>query len=104
MKLFLIEPGKPNQNAYIESFNGRFRDACLRAPVYQPDARQGGDRGVAAGIQWGETEEIARQADARRVCQATGRKSRYSNCRTLRPGATEDGVTSQLVVINKIIT
>ena len=22
--LFLIEPGKPNQNAYIESFNGRF--------------------------------------------------------------------------------
>jgi transposase InsO family protein len=27
--LFLIEPGKPNQNAYIESFNGRFRDECL---------------------------------------------------------------------------
>ncbi|MEF8509098.1 transposase, partial [Escherichia coli] len=22
-------PGKPNQNAYIESFNGRFRDECL---------------------------------------------------------------------------
>lgn len=29
MKLFLLEPGKPNQNAYIESFNGRFRDECL---------------------------------------------------------------------------
>ena len=28
-QLFLIEPGKPNQNAYIESFNGRFRDECL---------------------------------------------------------------------------
>ncbi|WP_342760373.1 transposase [Halomonas sp. MS1] len=27
--LFLIEPGKPNQNAYIELFNGRFRDECL---------------------------------------------------------------------------
>ncbi len=27
--LFLIEPGKPNQNNYIESFNGRFRDECL---------------------------------------------------------------------------
>ena len=24
--LKLIEPGKPNQNAYVESFNGRLRD------------------------------------------------------------------------------
>jgi putative transposase len=23
------DPGKPNQNAYIDSFNGRFRDECL---------------------------------------------------------------------------
>ena len=29
VQLKLIEPGKPNQNAYIESFNGRFRDECL---------------------------------------------------------------------------
>ena len=29
VRLYLIEPGKPNQNAYIESFNGRFRDECL---------------------------------------------------------------------------
>ena len=29
VQLFLIESGKPNQNAYIESFNGRFRDECL---------------------------------------------------------------------------
>ncbi len=29
VKLFMIEPGKPNQNAYIESVNGRFRDECL---------------------------------------------------------------------------
>ena len=27
--LRLIEPGKPNQNAYVESCNGRFRDECL---------------------------------------------------------------------------
>ena len=29
VRLTLIEPGKPNQNAYIESFNGRLRDECL---------------------------------------------------------------------------
>jgi transposase InsO family protein len=29
VRLFLIQPGKPNQNAYIESFNGRLRDECL---------------------------------------------------------------------------
>lgn len=29
VNLFLIQPGKANQNAYIESFNGRFRDECL---------------------------------------------------------------------------
>jgi transposase InsO family protein len=29
VRLCLIEPGKPNQNAYLESFNGRFRDECL---------------------------------------------------------------------------
>ena len=29
VKMRLIEPGKPNQNAYIESFNGRLRDECL---------------------------------------------------------------------------
>jgi putative transposase len=27
--LKLIEPGKPNQSAYVESFNGRLRDECL---------------------------------------------------------------------------
>lgn len=29
VQLFLIEPSKPNQNVYIESFNGRFREECL---------------------------------------------------------------------------
>ncbi|PTD99573.1 transposase [Pandoraea apista] len=29
MALSFIRPGKPVENAYIESFNGRFRDECL---------------------------------------------------------------------------
>ena len=27
--LVLTQPGKPTQNAYVESFNGKFRDECL---------------------------------------------------------------------------
>jgi len=29
IELRLIEAGKPTQNAYVESFNGKFRDECL---------------------------------------------------------------------------
>lgn len=29
LQLRFIEPGKPHQNAYVESVNGRFRDECL---------------------------------------------------------------------------
>ena len=31
MKLDFIRPGKPMENGYIESFNGRLRDECLNA-------------------------------------------------------------------------
>ena len=37
-----IAPGKPVQNAYIESFNGRLRDECLNLHWFRSlaDARQ----------------------------------------------------------------
>lgn len=40
--LRFIEPGKPIQNAHIESFNGKFRDECLNQHwfVSLEDARQ----------------------------------------------------------------
>ena len=34
VKLRFIEPGKPTQNAYIESFNGKFRNECLNDNVF----------------------------------------------------------------------
>ena len=29
ISLHFIRPGKPTENAFVESFNGRFRDECL---------------------------------------------------------------------------
>jgi len=40
--LVFIQPGKPVQNSFIESFNGRFRDECLNANWFEnlADARR----------------------------------------------------------------
>jgi putative transposase len=35
VKLDFIQPGKPTQNAYCESFNGRFREECLNDNQFQ---------------------------------------------------------------------
>lgn len=34
VKLHFIRPGKPTENAYIESFNGRLRDECLNTNIF----------------------------------------------------------------------
>ena len=34
IKLNFIQPGKPMQNAFIESFNGKFRDECLNENLF----------------------------------------------------------------------
>jgi putative transposase len=41
VKLHFIQPGKPTQNAFIESFNGRLRDECLNQNYFRTldDAR-----------------------------------------------------------------
>jgi putative transposase len=40
--LRLIQAGKPTQNAYVESFNGKFRDECLNEHWFRSlaEARQ----------------------------------------------------------------
>lgn len=42
VKHLLNDAGKPTQNAYIESFNGKFRDECLNEQWFEslPQARQ----------------------------------------------------------------
>lgn len=42
IQMIHIQPGKPTQNAAVESFNGRLRDECLNANWFQniQDARQ----------------------------------------------------------------
>jgi putative transposase len=41
VRLHFIEPGKPVQNAFIESFNGKLRDECLNEHWFTtvPEAR-----------------------------------------------------------------
>lgn len=34
VKLDFIRPGKPVENGFIESFNGRLRDECLNVEVF----------------------------------------------------------------------
>ena len=34
IQLDFIRPGRPVENCYIESFNGKLRDECLKAPSY----------------------------------------------------------------------
>jgi len=42
VRLHFIEPGKPTQNAFVESFNGKFRDECLNENWFKSldDARE----------------------------------------------------------------
>jgi putative transposase len=42
VKLDFIRPGRPVQNGYIESFNGRLRDECLNGEIFfhLADARE----------------------------------------------------------------
>lgn len=47
--LCFIRPGKPIENAYVESFNGKFRDECLNEHwfVSLADAQARSKRGVS---------------------------------------------------------
>jgi len=64
VELRLIQPGKPTQNDFIESFNGRFRDECLNEHWFS-DVRN--YKRMAAGLQRMQASFFAELSDTFRV-------------------------------------
>lgn len=61
-----IMPGKPMQNRYVESFNGKMRDELLKVggalrwrAVLQPRSGPGGSRRVGRGLQYRQAALVA---------------------------------------------
>lgn len=65
----LIEPGRPMQNGYIESFNGKSRDECLNEHWFEtlPQARAA-IAAWAAGLQRGPATQQLLADAARSIC------------------------------------
>ena len=55
-----IEPGGPWETGYCESFNGRLRDELLNGEIFYSllEARGGGDRAMAEGIQHRQAAQL----------------------------------------------
>ena len=53
VRLHFIEPGKPVQNAFLESFKGKRRDECWNEHGFTSlgKAREKDDGGLEAGVQ-----------------------------------------------------
>jgi putative transposase len=55
LRWYYIEPGKPVQNAFVESFNSKLRDECStsmcssRSPRHARPSRRGGSTIITAG-------------------------------------------------------
>jgi putative transposase len=81
VQLHFIAPGKPAQNAYVESFNGKFRDECLnehwfadleeareKIETWRQDYNQ---RRPHSALGYRTPEEFAAQIEARRASPPT---------------------------------
>ena len=69
VKLNFIRPGKPIENAFAESFNGRLRDECLNTNWFMnlKHARED-HRRLAEGLQRGQTAQLIERQDTEGVC------------------------------------
>ena len=96
--LRLMEPSKPNQNAYIESFNGRFRDECLNEHWFTSLVHA---RSMISTWQKEYNEDRPKKSlgeNTGRLCQTSAvtkrNENHYStNRRTLNRITTQIGVT-----------
>jgi len=90
VKLDLIRPGKPVENGYIESFNGRLRDECLNGEIFfdLADAREKlerwredyNERRPHSSLADRTPAEFARVAGARRFTLLTVDKAGRQPC------------------------
>jgi transposase InsO family protein len=57
VRLDFIRPGRPTENGYIESFNGKLRDECLNAELFLDllDAGRSSKPGAATTTKTGRT-------------------------------------------------
>jgi len=78
VKLHFIRPGKPVENAYAESFNGKFRDECLNQHwfTHLADARK-------------IVEEWRRDYNEERPHSSLGGATPMEYARQLNPGLTQ---------------
>lgn len=79
--LAFIQPGKPSQNAFAESFNGKFRDECLNQHWFIDiaDAR----RRIEAwrlDYQLGSTSQLSWEQVPGRVCERIQKRSVDRGC------------------------
>ena len=80
-----IEPGSPWQNPYVESFHSRVRDELLDGRgVLLPGRGQGGDRGLAPGLQPAPAPQRARDELPGRVRRRPAHRRRAGPVAELR--------------------
>jgi putative transposase len=86
IELVHIQPGKPTQNAYVESFNGRLREECLNVSWFQNlfDARpkiaawrrEYNEERPHSGLGYRTPKEFAREVGGQKGCgKAAARKT-----------------------------
>ena len=82
-----IAPGKPQQNAFIESFNGRLRDELLNETIFTSLAHVARGAGDLEGrLQHHQAAQRARQFAARRLCRTQRSRNATGRGAALRRG------------------